>query len=143
MTKANLENKLLAVVRVRGTVKVRQSIKETLNRLNLKHVNNMVLIQGTPSNLGMLKKCNDFVTYGPVNEEIVSKILQEKAAAAKPEFAKELLEGKKSPKELALKMPFHMKPPRHGYEGVKYSFSVGGALGNRGEKISLLIKRML
>ena len=38
------KNQLLAVIRVRGTVKVRASIAETLDRLRLKRVNNLVLI---------------------------------------------------------------------------------------------------
>ena len=58
------KKKLLAVIRVRGTVKVRQSIVETLNRLRLKRVNNMVLVSATPDYLGMVKKNKDFVTFG-------------------------------------------------------------------------------
>ena len=143
MAKSNLENKLLAVVRVRGTAKVRQSIAETLNRLNLKRVNNLVLLRGSTSNLGMVKKCNDFITYGPIDEPTLKALLVKKEVVLNDEQVKELFECKKSAKELNIKVPFGMKPPRHGYEGVKANVAAGGALGNRGEKIALLLKRMM
>ena len=69
--KAEIENKLLAVIRVRGRVGVRHDIAETLSRLNLKYVNNMAILFGTKSNIGMIKKCNDFITYGEINREIL------------------------------------------------------------------------
>ncbi|HPP45642.1 MAG TPA: 50S ribosomal protein L30, partial [Methanomassiliicoccaceae archaeon] len=42
-----------------------------------------------------------------------------------------------------VKPVFRLHPPRQGYEGVKRTFTTGGALGYRGEKINALIERML
>ncbi len=138
---ANLENKLLAVVRVRGTVGVRRSIRETLSRLNLKRVNNMVLLYGTKTNLGMIKMCNDFVTYGEVDSDFIGKVLEKKGIKAKKEDVSALAAGKKSAKEIA-DMPIRLHPPIHGYEGIKFSYTNKGALGYRGAAISKLIARM-
>jgi large subunit ribosomal protein L30 len=40
---------------------------------------------------------------------------------------------------------FRLSPPRGGFErkGIKTPFTMGGALGNRKEKINDLIKRMI
>ncbi|VVB76878.1 50S ribosomal protein L30 [uncultured archaeon] len=135
--------KLLAVIRVRGTVKVRQSIVETLTRLNLKHVNNLVLLTATPDYLGMVKKSKDFVTFGEISEDVLSKLFEKKEIKAKEADIKALISGEKTVKDLEIEMPIRMHPPRHGYEGIKKGYGQGGALGNRGEDINKLISRML
>jgi len=143
MAKKNLENKLLVVVRVRGRTKVRTSITETLGRLNLKRVNNLVLLFGSKSNLGMLNKCVDFVTFGEVSEEVLTKLLSKGGVEAKKELIEELSKGKKMSKEVDGITPLRMHPPKHGYEGIKMAYAAGGALGYRGEEINKLIKRMM
>ena len=47
--KENLNDKLIAAVRVRGRVNVRHDVTETLNRLRLKRVSNCALIKVTPA----------------------------------------------------------------------------------------------
>ena len=138
---ADIENKLLAVVRVRGTVGVRRTISETLKRLNLKHVNNMVLLYGTRSNLGMVKKCNDFITYGEIDGELAEKILQKKGMKISKEDINAIATGKKVAKEV-VRMPIRLHPPRHGYENTKQVYSRKGSLGYRGAEISKLLGRM-
>jgi len=134
---------LVAAVRVRGTVKVRWNIAKTLNRLRLRHVNNLVLLKPTESIMGMLQNCKDFITFGEVDKETLSALAakaSDKADDAK--LVELLLNGEKAPAEL-IKMPIRLHPPRHGYEGIKKGFSQGGSLGYRGEKINKLINRML
>ncbi|MGC8662231.1 MAG: uL30 family ribosomal protein [Candidatus Micrarchaeia archaeon] len=143
MAKKELENKLIAAIRVRGRVNVRESITNTLNRLNLKRVNNLSLIKGSKSNIGMLQKCNDYITYGEISKELLSKVLEKKGMKIEGASLDSLINCAKSPKELNIKMPIKMRPPKHGYEGIKKGFSVGGALGYRGEKINDLVKRMI
>ncbi len=143
MAKKNIENRLLAVIRIRGRTNVRQSITETLNRLNLKRVNNLVLLYANKSSMGMIKKCESFVTYGEISDEMLSKLVQKKEAKLDESQLAELMHGKKGAKELGLKVPFAMKPPRKGYEPIKKSYSIGGALGYRGEEINELIGRMI
>lgn len=143
MVKKNIENRLLAVVRVRGRVNVRQSIAETMKRLNLKRVNNLVLLYADKSSMGMIKKCESFVTYGEVSEETLSKLFQKKEVKVEGGQLAELMQGKKNAKELGIKIPFAMHPPRKGYESIKKGYSTGGALGYRGEEINKLIVRMI
>lgn len=137
------KNKLLAVIRVRGTVKVRQSIAETLNRLRLKRVNNLVIVTANPGYKGMVDKSKDFVTFGEIDEKTLLRLFARKGIQAKPEDVKSLLGGEKTVKDLGIEMPIRMHPPKHGYEGVKYGYNQGGSLGNRGAEINELIARML
>jgi large subunit ribosomal protein L30 len=139
---SKMENKLLAIVRVRGRVGVRQSITETLNRLNLKRVNNLAIVFGNNSNIGMIKKCNDFVTYGEIDEKTLESLLSKKEIKLTKEELSELKTGKKNLRNIINKS-ITMHPPKRGYEGIKKGYSVGGALGYRGQEINDLIKRML
>ena len=139
--KSDLDNKLVAVVRVRGRIGVRRSINETLSRLNLTRVNSLALLFGTAPNLGMIKKCNDFVTFGEISPEVLERVLKRKGAKAAKEDIDGLLSGEKKARDL-LALPIRLKPPRHGFEDTKLSYSNGGSLGSRGEAINDLLKRM-
>jgi large subunit ribosomal protein L30 len=141
MSKSKLENKLLAVVRIRGRTNIRDSIEETLQRMNLKRVNNLSLIYGTKSNLGMLYKCKDYVTFGEVDSGVLKALLEKKCKNA--EEAAAIMSGTKKPKDAGIKLPIRMTPPKHGYKAIKLPFANKGDLGYRGEKINDLIKRMM
>jgi len=61
-------------------------------------------------------------------------------------FSKSLIEGKSKISDVdGLKKFFKLHPPRGGFErmGIKKPYTVGGVLGYRGDKINLLIKKML
>ncbi len=138
------KSKLLAVIRVRGRVKVRQSIAETLDRLNLRRVNNLVLVNaGNSSYMGMVKKCKDFVTFGEIDKETLGKLLNAKGVTADASATESLISGSASPKELKIDMPMRMHPPKRGYEGIKNAYTNGGSLGYRSDGINKLIARML
>ena len=133
-------DKLVAVVRIRGRVNVRSDITETLERLRLKRVNNCVLLTLTNSYRGMLNKCINHVAYGEIDEATLEKLLKKKAEGL---VAKELLGGKYDPVKLKEQMPLCLHPPRHGYKSTKLSFKQGGSLGYQGADINKLISRMV
>lgn len=123
MSKDN-ESKKLAAILVRGLVEVKQEVKDTLRMLNLQKKNACVILDDNPVNRGMLKKCENYITYGEVSPEVI-KELQEKRPSAKKFFS--------------------LHPPRGGFErkGIKKPFNLKGALGYRKEKINDLIKKMI
>lgn len=141
MKKNPLNNKLVAVVRIRGRVNVRGDITETLNRLNLKRVSNCTLIKVTDSYNGMLNKCSSYVAYGEIDAPTLEKLLEKHDA--KDLNAKELLEGKFDAEKLKEHVPFRLHPPRHGYKSTKLSVNQGGSLGYMGPGINQLISRMV
>ena len=109
----------IGMILIRSGVGANHKVRDTLKMLHLKRKNNCAVIDNTPSNLGMVNKVKDFITWGELNDEILGIFKDKKV--------------------------INLHPPRGGFErkGVKVPFKVGGALGYRGDKINDLIKRML
>lgn len=135
-----LNDKLIAAIRVRGRVNVRHDIAETLNRLRLKRVNNCVLIKMDDSYSGMIKECSSYITYGEIDEQSLGRLVKSFGIKADP---KEMLEGRYDMKELRKNLPFRLHPPRRGYKSIKRNVKQGGALGYMGPAINGLIQRMV
>ena len=114
----------IVVVRVRGSIRRTKAVEDTLDMLRLYRKNYCVLLEATPSIMGMINKIANLVTWGEVNEESLK-----------------LLAGKKEGE----KKFYRLQPPRKGFgrKGVKVPFSIGGGVGYRGEKINDLIQRMI
>jgi large subunit ribosomal protein L30 len=138
----------LAIVLVRGVVGVAQPVKDTLSLLRLHKKNYCVVVDNNPVNIGMIKKVKDYVTWGEIDENTFKELVEKRGE----EFKARLTDRKEkySFKCLELngkkyKLYFRLNPPRKGFgrKGIKIPFKVGGALGNRAEKINDLIKRML
>lgn len=108
----------VAVIRIRGMTKIRGDIRDTLDMLGLTKKHALIIRKKTPSIDGMVKKVKDFVTFGTVSKDVAEKYGENTT--------------------------LHLHPPRGGFErkGIKVPFSIGGALGNRGEKIIELIEKM-
>jgi large subunit ribosomal protein L30 len=140
MKQSQLRGKVIAAVRVRGSVNVRGTILDTLQRLNLKHVNNCTIIKVNDPYLGMLKKCTNMIAYGEIDETTLGKLVSRYALNVDP---KAVVSGKLDPKELKEKMPLRLHPPKHGYRSIKLHYNQGGALGYLGEDINKLITRMV
>ncbi|MCD6275968.1 MAG: 50S ribosomal protein L30 [Thermoplasmata archaeon] len=152
---------MYAVIRVRGRTGVRKDIRDTLQMLRLTRVNHCVLIPDTPAYRGMLQKVKDYVTWGEINLETLTKLIKYKGRlyGDKPitddyvketlgyesieEMARAILEGKMLYKDIPnVKPVFRLHPPLKGWEKTKRHFTEGGALGYRGEDINDLITRM-
>lgn len=138
----------MAVVLVRGTVKMTKKIKDTLQLLRLTRKNHCVVVEKNAVNLGMTKKVRDFVTYGEIDEKTYQELFEKRGQEykgrltdAKKKYSYKTIEykGKK------YKPYFCLNPPRKGFgrKGIKYPFNVGGALGYRGEKMNDLVMRMI
>ena len=162
LTKAD---KLYAVIRVRGVNNVRQPISLTLSLMNLRKSHNLSFVTNNASYTGMLFKGKDWVTWGEPSVEMVSHVLKkwgrlpgkkqltdqyvnEQSTGKYKDieaFAKALVELKAGLRDLpGLKPFFRLHPPRKGHErsGIKKPYTIGGALGYRGEHINGLIKQM-
>ena len=149
-----------AVVRVRGSVNVNPKIKEAMKLMKLSRVNHCVIIPENETYTGMLNIIKDYVTWGEIDSETTElllessgkssgnsafskKHLKETSFKTMKALAKGLTEGKVVMRDVpGLKPLFRLHPPRKGYEGIKRSFKVGGALGYRADKINILLRRM-
>jgi large subunit ribosomal protein L30 len=110
---------MIAVVRLRGSIKTSKEIKDTLKMLQLNRVNTMILIEKNESMVGMIKKVDNFVAWGEISDELLGE-----------------LKNKFTNKKIRL------KPPKGGLKSIKKRFPKGN-LGYNGEKINDLIKRMM
>jgi large subunit ribosomal protein L30 len=138
----------VAIILVRGKVTFSQPVKDTLKMLNLPRKNSCTVVEDTPINRGMIKKVKDFTTYGEIDEETFKELVDKRGeevnnrtSDSKNKYNYNFVEinGKK------YKSYFRLNPPRKGFgrKGIKIAFKIGGALGDRKEKINDLIKRML
>lgn len=151
-----------AVVRVRGTIKIKPDIKKTLQLLRLNKVNHCVLIEENKVYKGMLQMVKDYTTYGEVTADTIAKLvsLRGRLVGDKPvtdeyvhsstsyktipDLAKAIADSSFSYKEVPeVKPVFRLHPPKKGYEGIKRSYTMGGALGYRGKDMNKLIESML
>jgi len=119
----------IAVIRIRGLVRIKKEIEDTLTMLRLKKKNSCVILENNPSSLGMVKKVRDYVTYGEIDDETYKLIMDKQKIIGSKEGS----------------CCLRLKPPKGGFErkGIKVSFSAGGALGYRGDKINILIEKMV
>ena len=147
--------KTIAIVRVRGRVNVTKKIEDTMKMLHLNSVNNFVIIPENKHYLGMLQKIKDYVTYGYITEDTFKEVLMKRGKiegdkSVTEDYLKEkktsvndLFTGKVKAKDIGIKQPFRLPPPKKGYEGIKKPFTMKGALGNRKEEMDKLVQRMI
>jgi len=110
---------MIAIIRIKGKVKVKKDIESTLERLRLRKKFSCVVLEESKELGGMIKKVENFVSYGAINEKTL-KELKEKRDKGKKYFA--------------------LHPPRGGIN-TKERFP-RGVLG-KNDKINELIMRML
>ena len=153
----------IAVVLVKGEIRVKYQVKQTLAMFHLYRRNNCSIVDLTPVTVGMLAKVKDMVTWGEIDKEtfklllekrgklpghkpLTSDYLKEKIKSDFDSFAQDFMSFKKEFKDIpGLKKFFRLNPPAHGFDrkGIKVPYSLGGALGYRKEKINDLVKRMI
>jgi large subunit ribosomal protein L30 len=151
-----------AIIRVRGIVNVKPNIKKTLQLLNLTRVNHCVLTEESPSAKGMLQIVKDYVTWGEIEKDTLTKLIKEKGRleGEKP-ITEDYLKSATSYKDIEklveaitlkklkfkeipnVKPLFRLDPPRKGYESVKRAYTKKGTLGYRGKEINKLLEKML
>jgi len=156
------KKKCVVAVRVRGTISALREARETLKLLNLTRNNYAVLINDSPSFLGMLKAAQSFITWGEASKATIAlllkergkfagnkKLTEEKVQKAGYESINDLVEAVFNCSVDYWKLPniqpiFRLHPPTKGFKGkVKKSFRAGGASGYRGDKINDLVERMV
>ncbi|MBI5398947.1 uL30 family ribosomal protein [Candidatus Woesearchaeota archaeon] len=125
-------NQRVAVILIRSMINKRTEVRDTLKMLRLHRQNACTVHTKTQSILGMLRKVKDCTTFGEIDDETYKTLCEKR--------------GQQDPNNKgALKPYFRLSPPRGGFErkGTKKPYSVGGALGYRGNNINDLIRSML
>ena len=155
------ELSLYAVIRLRGSVKVRKEISDTMSMLKLHRVNHCVILPKTKEFEGMLRKVKDYVTYGEINKETLVMLLNNRGRLIGnkkldhktlkkitnfdtfEDFANALLKRKVKIKDFSqIKPVFRLNPPKHGLKSIKQHYPKGD-IGYRGKKINDLLMKMI
>lgn len=157
-------SKVYVIVRVRGETHVQRDIADSMKHIGLTRKNHCTLLAIDPATKGVLQKMKDYVTWGEATEATVTSLLAKRGKVTLTKslsdgyvkenstyadiksFAKAIASGEaKLTAVKGMKKYFRLNPPKKGFEriGIKYPFSVGGALGYRGEKINDLVGRMI
>jgi large subunit ribosomal protein L30 len=150
---------MYAIVRLRGSVKTKPDIKDTLKMLRLHRINHCVVVPDSPHYRGMIQKVKDYVAWGEIDEDALASMLEmrgrlngnkrltdqfikEKTSYGTiKEFASAVSRGAASLKDAGIKPVFRLHPPRKGHRGTKKTVKEGGELGYH-ESISDLIWKM-
>jgi large subunit ribosomal protein L30 len=151
-----------AAIRIRGTVNIKHDIKKTMQLLNLTRGNHCVILEENPSITGMLQISKDYITWGEIDKNILSKLISERGRLSGDKkitdeyvksstsfsniekLAQAIVDNKFNYKQIPNVKPiFRLNPPKKGYEGIKRSYINKGALGYRGKEINKLIERMI
>ncbi len=139
---------MILAIRIRGMVDIPGKIQQTLDSLRLRRKYTAVLLNQTTENEKLLKRVRNYIAYGTINREMLIRLLAKRAqpylknTKIDPEKIIEQLE-KKRPTQLGIKPFFRLHPPRGGIESKKHAGKGKGVLGDNGEKINLLVERML
>jgi large subunit ribosomal protein L30 len=151
-----------ALVQIRGDVNMDTDIHDTLQMLNIHHVNHCTFIPDTETYSGMVTKVNDFVAFGEPSQETVELLLSTRAEpvegdadvddewiAENTEFddieglAWALVSEETTLKEQGLSPTLRLHPPRGGHDGIKHPTKEGGELGRHDtEGIDALLEAM-
>ncbi len=141
---------MFAAIRVRGIVNTSREIKDTMKMLRLRRVNNCVIVPNDQTFSGMLKKAENFLTWGEIDEETLEKLVWKRGRLLgdkridkekiKPIIHRIIKDN--SMKNTGIKPVFRLSPPSKGHKPIKRLYPKG-ACGYRGADIGQLIKKMI
>jgi len=154
----------IAVVRVRGRTHIKRGIEDTLRYMGLTRKNYCVILPENDTSTSMIFKAKDYITWGQADEKMIESLIRERGRIAgdnrltdeyvkanskhadMKSLASSMAKGQTKAKDVkGLKPIFRLNPPKKGFEreGIKKPYTLGGALGDRKDKIKDLIMRMI
>jgi|SRR3989344_314364 len=139
---------MIIAIRIHGLVEIDGDVQEHLSRLRLRRKYSAVLLKNTKENLHLLRQVRDFIAYGVVSEADIEELISKRGQAV----GNKKIDAKKIVAELktknlveidSIKPFFRLHPPRGGIDSKVHFPIRKGVLGDHGDKINLLLKRML
>ncbi|MEM7820197.1 MAG: 50S ribosomal protein L30 [Candidatus Aenigmatarchaeota archaeon] len=142
---------MIIAIRIRGRVGVRKQIADTLALLRLRRKMHAVLLPDNKSIKGMLRVTRDWLTWGTISDDNLEARLKKrgrkpgnkKLSADEVKLAIEEIKHGKKISALGIKPVFRLTPPSGGFKNSIKQHWPKGELGDRGEKINELLKRMI
>ncbi|MFW6195783.1 MAG: 50S ribosomal protein L30 [Thermoplasmatota archaeon] len=150
---------MFAVLRIRSPRSKSYRIEDTLDKLRINKVNHCTIVSEDNEHKGMLMKIKDIITWGEVDKETLSKLIEHRSTLDEDvekrikdqtsyedieDFAEGVISGEIKIDEIeGLKNLFRLHPPKGGYKSVKKPYKTGGSLGYRSQDINELLQKML
>ncbi|MFW6283141.1 MAG: 50S ribosomal protein L30 [Minisyncoccales bacterium] len=142
---------MIVAIRISGRVDIKHNIRETLYKLRLRRKYSCNIFpekkDSEDPQVKSLKNVRDYIAYGNINDETLKELIEKrgkplnKDTKINPEKVVEELKKGKKLDEIGLKPFFRLHPPRKGIKSKEHFPK--GVLGDHGEKINELVKKML
>ena len=115
---------VIAVIRIRGQVKLKTEIAETLSRLKMRKKFVCVLIdEKDVIRMGMLKKVKQYVAYGKIDDKLIEELKKKRGVDKEKGF-------------------YRLHPPRGGFKKSSKQLAPKGILGEH-KDFAKFLGRML
>mmetsp|Transcript_16035 Transcript_16035/g.16774 ORF Transcript_16035/g.16774 Transcript_16035/m.16774 type:complete len:241 (+) Transcript_16035:32-754(+) len=165
------EDKVVFVIRVRGIIGISPKVKKILRLFRLRQINNGVFVRLNAATIKMLRLIEPFVAYGTPNLKSVRELIYKRGfgkingqrvplssntvvrvgvGSSDLICVEDLIHeiftvGPRFKQASNFLWPFKLNSPRHGYGGKKklIHFCENGAVGNQGDHINRLIKKVI
>ncbi len=153
-----------ALLRVRGRMHVKDYTTYAMRVMGLTRKNHCTLLPEDVQSKRMIFKAKDYITWGTVDEKTVARLIRERGRVTGDRkitdsyvkehskfkdidsFAQAVARGEARLKDVkGIKHYFRLNPPKKGFEreGIKVPYKMGGAIGDRADKMGLLLERMI
>jgi len=141
---------MIAAIRIKGMVKNRKIVDNTLYRLRLRRKYACVVLPNpTKEQTAMIENMKDFVAFGSITNDLFKKLIKTRGELIdktnKTDLAKaaeEILSGK-TYEEANIKPFFRLHPARGGIDAKKHFGVKKGVLGNHRDNLGKLMEKML
>jgi len=163
------EAKFAFVIRIRGINQVAPKVKKVLQLFRLRQINNGVFIKLNQATINMLRICEPYITWGPVNLKSVRDLIYKRGfvkvdGKRTPITSNDIIEGRLGKfgiicvEDLVHEImtvgpnfkyaanflwPFKLNTPTGGWRKKTNHFVEGGDFGCREDKINNLLRNMV
>jgi large subunit ribosomal protein L30 len=139
---------MILVIRISGQVEMRGDFTETLFRMRMRKKYSAVLLKETEASKHLLQAVRNFVAFGKIDQKTLEELIA-KRGELKDSKSKIRIDAKAAAETImkdgiektALKPFFRLHPPRKGINSKLHYPK--GVLGDNGDKINELVRRML
>jgi len=138
---------MIIAIRISGLVEMQTSVEEILQRLRMRRKYCAVLMPNTKENMNLLRKIRDFVAYGTIEQADIIALIQKRGISKNKSNIDSVkvaeIISSKGINYSGIKPFFRLHPPRGGIDSKIHFPIKKGVLGDHGDKINELLRRML
>ena len=136
---------MILAIRISGHVEMPKDAEETLFRMRMRKKYSAVLLKETKESQNLLQVVRNFIAFGKIDQKTLEELLSKRAKS----LDKKKVDAKRTAEiiltegieKAGIKPFFRLHPPRKGIDSKLHYPK--GVLGDNGDKINDLVRRML